>query len=204
MAAESTFKIDLREERRLAGFLNNHYTQNLRNYQMERIIEKKLQFQGIDLILTHCKTGERYYVDEKAQLDYLNEDLPTFAFEVLYHKNRLVKQGWLFDGSKKTHFYALITGIYTDEEQNFMFCKITLVNREKLIWFLREKNVTEAILLDYHKKRTIEHGKIEVSKLDPKKEGYLYLSAANKAERPLNLILKLDWLRQNKIAKRLV
>jgi len=198
---KSTFENDLSKEQLLSKFIDNTYSKFLKNYHFERISELKQQLKGVDLTFTHKVLGYVYHIDEKAQLDYLNEDLPTFAFELSYLKHGKEKMGWLFDAKKKTDFYALITAIFEDEGE-FSSCKVTLVNRKKLI----------ALLLDYgfdaqnaqNHRLANRHGKIELDCLHAKTEGYLYHSKNNKAEQPLNLVLKLNWLVEKKIAKRLI
>lgn len=93
---------------------------------------------------------------------------------------------------KKTDFYALITGIFSDEPDTYTSCKITWVNRKKLVYFLKTRNIVSNTLEAYTKRQ----GKIEIEELDHRSEGYLYFSSKTKAEKPLNLILKLDFLAQ--------
>ena len=138
MHLKSNFKTDLAQEKKLIPLLDSYYRKHLKFYDFKRVDETEQQLQGIDLIFTHKKTGETYFVDEKAQLDYLNKNLPTFAFELFYTKNNSLKQGWLFDAQKKTQMYALITNIQKRKD-NFTGCNITFVNRSKLLSFLTEK-----------------------------------------------------------------
>lgn len=160
--------------------------------------------QGIDLILKDKASEKQFFVDEKAQLDYVNESLPTFAFELFYQKNEIHKQGWLFDVAKKTHFYALVTSIYSDEKDVFTSCNITWINREKLILRLHELGLNKNGLKQICLHHTEKNGKLIVKQLDPRTEGYLFFSITNKAEKPVNLILKLDFLEKIGVAKRLV
>ena len=132
-ANQGTFHEDLRKEKRLASFLDEQYHKHLKNYRFAREKTLSKQHRGIDVVFTHRITHKSFLIDEKAQLDYLNEDLPTFAFELSYLKNRERKKGWLFDTYKKTQFYALITAIYTDVPNCFTSCKVTLVNRNLLL-----------------------------------------------------------------------
>ncbi len=204
MRQKSSFHSDLSKEQQLSVLLDAYYSGHLKNYDFERISDKKQQILGVDVNFIHNKTKRIYSIDEKAQLDYLNEDLPTFAFEISYQKSGVQKEGWLFDNSKITDFYSLITGIYADELSRFLFCKITLVNREKLVSLLKQKNITKEMLLEAVRASGLQHGKIIVDGLDQKNEGYLFYSKSNKAEQPINLILKLDWLLEMNLAKRLV
>ena len=101
---KSKFKADLKKEQKLTPLLDSYYQEHLKHYSFERISQLKKQLQGIDVILKDKRSSKQFYVDEKAQLDYINESLPTFAFELFYQKNGVQKQGWLFDAAKKTHF----------------------------------------------------------------------------------------------------
>ncbi|MGB5434701.1 MAG: hypothetical protein WBM98_02335 [Maribacter sp.] len=204
MGLVSNFRSDLQKEQHLSILLDALYKKHLHQYRFQRISDLKKQLQGIDLILTRSMDQKEFLIDEKAQLDYVNDDLPTFAFEINYQKNGKTKQGWLFDPIKKTDFYALITGIYSDEPNKFTSCKITFVNREKLVFFLKSKAITENSLVDFMENSLLRDGKIKMPGLDSKTEGYLYYSKYNKTEKPINLVLKLDFLIENGLAKRLV
>ncbi|MEX0275748.1 MAG: hypothetical protein AB3N16_15360 [Flavobacteriaceae bacterium] len=204
MALKSHFKSDLEKEKALFSLLDRYYTEQLRHYHFQRITQLKQQLQGIDLILTHTHTGTSYFVDEKAQMDYINDDLPTFAFELFYQKKGGDRLGWFLDSSKKTQFYALVTAIYSDEPKLFTSCKITLVNRQKLLGFLRERKLDMPKFKALRGATMENHGKICVPELLDRTEGYLYHSKQNKAESPFNLILRLDFLIQKGLAKRLV
>ncbi|PIB39382.1 hypothetical protein [Maribacter sp. 4G9] len=199
---KSSFVLDLGKEKRLALLLDSYYSNCLKHYDFGRVQNLREQLLGVDVIFKHKISQKTFLVDEKAQLDYINEDLPTFAFELHYLKNGILKDGWLFDASKKTDFYALVTGIYEDEPNKYTSCKIAFVNRKKLLELLKTKGVTKTCLLEYYQKEPLPHGKMKLKELDPRTEGYLYHSKNNKAEQPFNLILKLDYLFSNRVAKK--
>ncbi|UWX54954.1 hypothetical protein NYZ99_19870 [Maribacter litopenaei] len=201
---KSSFTSDLKKEKKLSILLDSYYLNCLKQYDFERVQNIQEQLQGIDVIFKHKTTRKTFLIDEKAQLDYINEDLPTFAFELHYIKNGQLKDGWLFDASKKTDFYALVTAIYEDEPDKFTSCKIIFVNRNKLKDFLSARGITKQLLLKHYQKESLPHGKLELKELKSKTEGYLYHSKDNKAERPFNLILRLEWLLSNHIAKKLI
>lgn len=202
MANKSSFRADLAKEQRLAPLLDQNYKNHLAHYHFRRITRLEEQLTGIDVIFTHKATGKDYFIDEKAQLDYINEDLPTFAFELSYYKNNVQKEGWFYDENKKTDFYALVTAIYDDGGYFFSSCKITLVNRKKLQFALNEKGLSSSFFAN--QKHDEVHGKTCLNTLNERKEGYLFRSYKNKAEKPLNLILRLEWLLEIGVAKRLV
>lgn len=103
----SFFTRNLRKEKLLASFLDTKYDEL--NLTFERVCDLKLQKKGVDLIYNH--RGRRFYIDEKAQLDYINKHLPTFTFELSYLKNDIEKTGWLVDTHKITTHYFLVVGI---------------------------------------------------------------------------------------------
>ena len=88
------------------SLLDSCYKTYLKQYDFEHVKDMKQQLVGIDLILTHKSNGKKALVDEKAQLDYVNENLPTFAFELGRQENGIQKKGWLFDASRKTCFFS--------------------------------------------------------------------------------------------------
>ncbi|WP_405384832.1 hypothetical protein [Maribacter sp. LLG6340-A2] len=200
---KSTFTSDLNKERKLSILLDAYYKKYLTKYSTKRIVDMKKQLAGIDIVFTHKQSKAVYYIDEKAQLDYINDDLPTFAFELTYFKRDLYKEGWLFDDRKKTDFYALVTAIYEDEPSRYTTCKITMVNRQKLCSFLKEKKITKSTLATYYHNAGTKQGKLRIRELDHRTEGYLYFSTIKKVEKPVNLILRLDYLIENGLAKRL-
>mgnify|MGYP000627733364 CR=1 FL=1 len=110
----------------------------------------------------------------------------------------------MFDASKKTQFYALITSIFSDEKDEFTSCNITFVNREKLIFLLDKKGLSRTCLEQIISENQNVHGKWILEKLNSKAEGYLFFSTQNKAEKPVNLVLKLDYLERFGVAKKLV
>ncbi|MGN7513424.1 MAG: hypothetical protein ACTHOM_03550 [Allomuricauda sp.] len=201
---KSNFKADLSKEQQLTPLLDFYYQKHLKYYSFERIFALKKQLRGIDIILKDERSAKKFYVDEKAQLDYINESLPTFAFELCYLKKGLKRQGWLFDNSKKTHFYALVTSIFSDEAKKFTSCNITIVNREKLIQHLDKKGLSQTYLERIITENKGLNGKLNLDKLDARNEGYLFFSSSNKIEKPVNLILRLDYLQRIGVAKRLV
>ncbi len=201
---KSKFKADLSKEKQLTPLLDSYYQKHLKHYGFERVTHLKKQLQGIDLILKDKHSDKQFLVDEKAQLDYVNESLPTFAFELFYQKDGIQKQGWLFDASKKTQFYALVTSIYSDDDGVFTSCNITFVNREKLIAHLNTLGFSPSYLEQITIENISKHGKFKLNQLNAKTEGYLFFSTKNKAEKPVNLILKLDYLIMVGVAKRLV
>ncbi|WP_299113127.1 hypothetical protein [uncultured Winogradskyella sp.] len=198
----SHFKRDLNKEQLLGEYLDTVY-QSL-NLHFERNEDLNLQHRGVDLLYPE---KEGIFIDEKAQLDYLNKSLPTFTFELSYLKNGEQKLGWLLDESKLTTHYFLITGIYvmhkTDLSKGFKKCIITSVNCKKLLNHLELKNLSKKRLLQYDADlRDFEDKKLknEIDELCPKTEGLLYFSP-HLSEQPINLQLRLKYLIEIGVAK---
>lgn len=202
----SKFYLDLNKEQILSKYLDNIYKE--KNINFQRVIDLDKQYQGIDVIML-VKLNE-YYIDEKSQLHYINKDLPTFTFELSYLKNNNYKKGWLFDESKLTQYYFLITGILLKKGKieftspdDIEKLKITSVSRKKLIKYLSLKELDEKRLLEYDVKLRKEkaYGKNNISELNPKTEGLIYFTE-HLSEKPINLQLRLKFLLETKVAKK--
>lgn len=204
---DSNFKDDLSKEIILGKYLDNIYHEKLMGYNIERITDLDLQHQGIDLIIS--KEEKHYFIDEKAQLDYLNIELPTFAFEISYLKNGVEKNGWLFDSHKKTQKYFLITGIFLnnpeDIKEGFKSCSIISVDRAKLINLLESRGLTHEKIqeMNLEIRGGTNENAIPIKELNAQNEGKFYFSKNNKAEQPINLVLKIDFLIKENVAKKI-
>ena len=204
---KSKFKSDLSKEQKLGLFLDTIYAKKFdSNFQTHRIVDKKRQLTGIDLEIHDCRKRNDvkiYFVDEKAQLDYLNKSLPTFAFELSYLKKGKYRKGWLIDEQKEAAYYFLVTDIQTDATDEFKSCKITSINRRKLLDLLEQKNLTPLRLKTYDQtvRADKKNGKIVIKELNASKEGYIFSSHSNKAEKPINLVLKLNYLLKMGVGK---
>ncbi|XCF06426.1 hypothetical protein ABI125_00880 [Tamlana crocina] len=202
----STFKQDLKQEQILNTYLDHIYHSKKLNFL--RITDLEQQHRGVDVIFHH--NSDEYLIDEKAQLHYINKDLPTFTFELSYiNKHNQIKEGWLFDNSKKTQFYFLVTAIFLKEgksklsaQNDIASLKITSVNREKLISHLHKKGLSRNQLdaYDFDIRNTLSFGKNIIPELNEKRAGLIYYTKHLK-ERPINLQLRLRYLIDNNIAK---
>jgi hypothetical protein len=198
------FRIDLEREMSLSTYLDKIYEQL--NINLVRIRNLDLQHQGVDLKFD--SNGVEYYIDEKAQLNYINSNLPTFAFEISYYKDDSLNEGWLLDGRKITTHYFLITDIQANEKKDgsleFSSVQIISIHRDKLLFELDKLGLTNdrLKLIDKELRRYHYSGKKEIKELDIVKEGSLYLST-HLVEKPLNLVLKLEFLIGLGVAKRI-
>ena len=65
----------------------------------------------------------------------------------------------------------MITAIVADEPDLYTSCKVTLVNRAKLVSFLEARNIAQTILENLFGKNEERHGKVEITQLKSKKKG---------------------------------
>ena len=234
--ARDTYKEDLAKENDLGiNFLDKIYKENDifgPDFEYQRITDIEEQHKGIDLKVVKKETGEVFYIDEKAQLSYVDIALPTFAFELGSIINGRNVYGWLFDDKKVTDKYYLINSIMTDKNQRYAYCKIYSVSRQKLIGYLNKNNFTKArgqkyvdsirdICEDDFKKlstalkkidgiveptsQTNKSIKIRIKEFDQRDTKYninLHVSYALK-EQPINIVIKLSFLVEKGIAKRI-
>lgn len=204
---KSNFYEDLSKEELLGTYLDDFYPKIFKDspFKVERIWNNRMQHQGIDLLLrndTKC-----FYVDEKAQLDYLNTSLPTFAFEISYLKRQHWRVGWLVDATKVTQLYFLITNICLLEKDDLSAglsnVKIIGIYRSKLLALLKSRGVTQQRVISIEKSIRNNNigGRVPIPELDKRKEGVFYFSKTNKKEQPINLVLKLSFLLEHGVGK---
>ncbi|MCT7618539.1 hypothetical protein [Aliarcobacter butzleri] len=209
MPAENTYRKDLKKEKMLADMiLDEFYSIHLKDFQYERINDFERQYSGIDLIITD-KNDNKYYIDEKAQLSYLNFTLPTFAFELSYYKDNNKNEGWLFDEKKVTNKYFLINGIKTEKNNinRYIDCKIYSVDRMKLINYLNKNGFTKENIYKienearfFLEQNTINN--IENERFDIQFNKKIKLTITNNLEeKPANLVINLDLIVDEELGK---
>lgn len=202
----SNFKSDLEKEKILSEYLDKVYLN--KQIEFKRIFDLEQQQQGIDVIM--YRNNKQYLIDEKAQLHYINSDLPTFTFELSYLKNGFLKEGWLFDSKKLTQYYLLITGIFLKASKkelktpnDIAKIKITSVNRRKLIKHLASIELNKENLLKYdtHLRKNKLFDRNPIPELDATTEGILYFTK-HLEEKPINLQLRLKYLIEKGVAQK--
>jgi len=193
----SLFNDDIAKEALLGKFLSAHYLKN--NLKAQRIYDKASQCKGIDLMI-EGSDGIHYKVDEKAQLHYLNEDLPTFALEISYLKDSIVKQGWLFDPSKETEIYAFVFSIHLasgktelTDENDIESCEVIFVNRAKLKAALAKLKIGSDTCISMSEKL---RSSSQAIKLKHFPSGFNFQVSDHLSEIPVNLIVRKTFLKQ--------
>ena len=142
---------DLAAEHQLAIFMDKYLYANFPTKslfsQIKRIHDKEEQLLGVDVEFTGTD-GHVYCVDEKAQLYYLNQNLPTFAFELLFDRGPHETIGWLCNQSLRTDFYMLIWPFAEQDSCNgitwdkFTRLDCLLIQKRKLLNMFAQNGLT--------------------------------------------------------------
>ena len=112
--AESTRSADMRGEAIVHEYMNRYFYQVVQNFKLlplvasyKDITDRDMQLRGIDeqAVLT---SGRVLNIDEKCALNYINENLPTFAFETAWFRNGSQMNGWFLNDDLETNYYYLM------------------------------------------------------------------------------------------------
>lgn len=213
----TTKEEDMISEQELAKYLDkylyNRVSSKCKN--IKRITDQKQQMDGIDVIIDY-NNGSHVFIDEKAQLHYLDVCRKTFIFEINFidRRNQL-HLGWLFNHDLKTDTYMLIwpeKTIYheiiksiddNDSQLNkikdilrnikcddFEMVECYLIKREKIKNFLASYNWDEQRILEKAKilRKYEQYGRNYISETD---SFYFYFSSPlNYRESPINIVIK--------------
>ena len=185
---ESKRYFDTENEKKLFSHLDSFYRKSRWDY--ERISDRTLQIQGVDVIIKH--EGQDYYIDEKAQTHYINKSLKTFAFELTYqNKNNEIKKGWLFDETKLTTHYFLATELMAEGKdlKNLSSYRLVSINRIKLIEYLHSLDWNYNSLIDIYRNKMVDGNRFVLSKHNPEAR---LVKTQHLQETPLNLVIVLD------------
>lgn len=194
---------DTRGEKALGLFLDRYFYPRLcmeENFvEAQRIFDVEAQKRGTD-ILIYNPNGTVMVVDEKAQLHYINEPRPTFAFEVsFYNENtRSISDGWFISDSNKTDAYLLvwIDSSRTNQinrlvEEDFNEVTTLLIAKKRIIQYLSSLEYSiKLIKVLADKMRTDNKG--NVYKLSP--DAFIYYSNNGYDEKPINVVINRETL----------
>ncbi len=196
---------DMTSESELGKFLDKHlYKELLKSGAFKSITretEKDVQLNGVDVTCV-ATNGAVYRIDEKAQLYYINKNLPTFAFEVDFLRDGLVTIGWLCNPALLTDAYLLIWPYATQntpkgiQENQFTEADCILVSKQRILNFLEQNGLTiERMLADAHQFRKERRtGKIPIPGLHGV---YYFASYPNQyKEAPINIVIAKKYLRE--------
>lgn len=204
----SHFKRDKNHEEIIAGWLDKYFYSKLNvsevvHKRVEEVISKnrikEAQKQGIDMVLKD-KNEKLYFIDEKSQTTYLNNPLPTFAFEISYEFKGEKRKGWLVDSNKETSHYILVypasdsIDSYKDlnNVEDIDFAEVLLINKNRLMTELYNLGIDENLLIESAGNIEIENKNVPIKGISKDFVG-LYKSG-KLAEKPVNLVVKRTML----------
>jgi len=224
MTIKSDWERDLKAEQWFSGVLDNYYYpeilqkfNNIEGYnrwEVERTNDMGWQQKGVDLFLIDNKRKGRYFIDEKAQLSWatINKTLPTFAFELGYKKDNIIKIGWLLDDKKKTDYYYLFRHIHGkayERINSFIVDKVKVRHLKKYLnnlglgpKFLSDianklmtgLDITKD-LIEIQAKKTDNIKRYEFNKIQGKLKKCIRITVSpDLHECPVNLVIFIDWI----------
>lgn len=189
---------DLSAESQLAIFMDRYLYDRFPTgssfSSIRRVYDKQEQLKGIDVEFIGTD-GRVYNVDEKAQLYYLNQNLPTFAFELLSFQKGYDTIGWLCNSNLKTDLYMLIWPFAsTDKSKGIrweQFSKVDclLIQKQKVLKLLADKGLTpDRLITDAKRIRASgKTGRISIQGV----HGIYYFASSSQyyKEAPINVII---------------
>ena len=202
---ESRRRADMAAEEQLAVFLDRYlyarFPDAAAGTEIRRIADRGEQMEGTDVRFIR-RDGRVRNIDEKAQLYYLNRDLPTFAFEIQFLRQGVPTVGWLCNGRLDTDYYLLIWPFARRDDpagiswQDFTRADCLLVAKGGLLAHLAAQGLTaERLLADADRIRARgEVGRVPIAGL----QGIYYFasSPSRYVEAPVNLVISRARLRR--------
>lgn len=196
----SKFKSDFGIEGIVAQYLDNVYSQLDVNCSFERVQSVKEQAQGIDLKII---SGERTFnVDEKAQIHYINQKIPSFAFEISHLSvGRKVKDGWFMNENIYTDVYHLVFNIKSSNEntiekvEDISGLQVLQISKKRLKFILEQRfGITEQLCREFDEDAR-RFNKWDKNYIPQVGAAYFYYSR-HLRERPFNLVIKKHLLEE--------
>lgn len=204
---------DMSAEAELAFFLDKYLYDRFPNRQryssIERIKNRREQLNGTDVRFS-MKDGRVFNVDEKAQLYYLNKNLPTFAFEIQFLRYGAPTTGWPCNERLQTDYYMLIWP-FADRDtpagiswENFTKADCLMISKKNLLSFLEGKGLAvDRMLADADKiRRERRTGRILIEGLS----GIYYFASypQHYEEAPINIVVAKSYLQHMAVRRYVV
>ncbi len=189
-------RLDMQAASELSIFLDRcFYSRLIKRGELtsaQRIIDREMQLKGVDVIVS--KNHSQAFIDEKAQLYYINKNIPTFAFELEFLLKGQETIGWFLNDSLLTDRYFLLWPNSTTSDLNCLTAKeFTLVHglmvkKMSVRQYLENIGISKQYLLTKIKqlRKTGMIGKIPsgISGV------YYYISDPQRyAESPINIVI---------------
>ena len=147
-------KIDEFNEQLIAKYLDLYFYSKISSVKTQRIINKEMQVQGVDIIMTLKDVIK--YIDEKAATDkkYLDGSLQRFCVEITT-LNRIGKliEGWFINSNLLTTHYLFVWIREVKDKkltclEDIKKIEVCLVPKYKIEQYLLKKGWTKERLLE--------------------------------------------------------
>jgi hypothetical protein len=182
--------IDIAADAAIGQYLDKYfYPKYTRNFVRYHDVEH--QMQGID-VRFDLGGSQNMLVDEKALTHYINQDLPTFAFEIAFLRGSgELTWGWFYDGGKLTRYY-LISWITARKDKNITVEDIIsldtlLISRDAVRKMLSEHGITAQSALTTAKK-IIDKGQFGYFERNDGPCNFFFSN--NLTEQPINIVVQ--------------
>ena len=198
---KSLFPKDLAFEQVIGSYLDHHLYFNPLFTEHRRCTDQDAQDRGVDIILTSNEFNlSSAKVDEKCAAHHCNEDMRTFAFEILSLIKGQERIGWFVNRNKETEAYLLVWPFVNDAlgtgriesitEKDITGVRYLIVKRDKLSAYLEKRGFTY--------ERMIKDAKLLMANQSCRiRTGYSqfhYSKSPKYAESPVNLVINRDTL----------
>lgn len=190
---------DSNAEQELAKFLDKYLYKNIPGFNARRVYDRADQLRGIDMILTNVEDLTELLIDEKAQLHYINNNLPTFVFEIDSIQRGYLAQGWLFNEDYETTHYMIIYPNANHEnteiikEDDFTEVECLLIERDRIIAYLDECGWNQARIEG--KALEIRNSNI-FGKYSIPNQRFSFFFTERLIEKPINIVIHKSVLKQ--------
>lgn len=193
--------IDMHAEGALAEFLDAYFYNQLLGEglfsSIERIHDADTQKSGVDVRASY--RGSTINIDEKAQLYYINKNLPTFAFELEYLHQGTPRLGWLLKETLlTTHYFLLWPSATTTKVEQLRMTDFTeidglIIQKDKLLQYLANQGLDSRTLRTAAK--IVREKRVVGRQSIPQDGMYLYASDSRQySEAPINLVIRKSLL----------
>lgn len=198
---ESLFPKDLAFEQVIGSYLDHHLYFNPLFTEHRRCTEQDAQNRGVDIILTSNEFNlSSTKVDEKCAAHHCNEDIRTFAFEILSLKEGQKRIGWFVNRNKETEAYLLVWPFVNETlgtgriegvtEKDITGVRYLIVRRDKLTAYLMKKG--------FSYKRMIEDANMLMDdkscRINTGYSQFHYSKSPYYPESPVNLVIRRNTL----------
>ena len=196
-------RLDMQAEAELGIFLDKYFYSRLVDRgeltTAQRISDIEIQRKGIDVIA--LKNDFQAFIDEKAQLYYINQNLPTFAFELSFLLDGSEMLGWFLNDELCTDRYFLLWPNATTSDlakikaRDFTVVYGLMIKKSNVRQYLERIDINKDYLLKTSQQLR-KDGKVGRHHTEHKGINFFVSDPKKYSERPINLVISKEILRK--------